>query len=198
MQARRNAAAGATGRAGGGGGCDGLQLDHPQLGTIVVGPVEPTLTYALRHKVLRPHQRVEDMGLPGADHPDALVVGASSAQGEVVGTGAVTPEPPPDDLAAVVPAGSTWRLRSMATRPDARGAGIGAAVLAVIVAHVAARGGGVLWCSARTPALSFYERAGFVTFGDVWEAEHIGPHVLMWRVVHGSTGTTNDGEGGDV
>ena len=173
-----------------------LEVDHPVLGHLVVQPVEPSLTYALRQQVLRPHQRIEDMALTGADRPGAVVVAAIDVRGEVVATGAVTPETPDHELAGVVPPGRAWRLRSMATRPDARSGGIGAAVLRAVVSHVAAYGGGVLWCSARTPALSFYERAGFVTFGDVWEAEHVGPHILMWRTVEGSAMATRIGEGG--
>jgi GNAT superfamily N-acetyltransferase len=133
------------------------------------------------------------MELPGADHPDAVVMAAVvTASGEVVGTAAVTPEEAPADLGRVLPPGRAWRLRSMATRPDLRSSGVGAGVLGAVIEHVAAHGGGTLWCSARVPAAAFYERAGFERFGDEWIAEHIGPHVMMWRAVSAGEDEGND------
>jgi GNAT superfamily N-acetyltransferase len=150
--------------------------------------VEPARTFVLRQQVLRPHQRVEEMALLGSDHPDSIVIGAAvPASRDVVATAAVSPEEPPAELELVLPPGRRWRLRSMATRPELRGSGIGAIVLGAALEHVAGLGGGVVWCSARTPALSFYERAGFVTFGDVWVDALIGPHVMMWRPVPPAT-----------
>lgn len=156
---------------------------HPRLGPLVVGPVAPARTYALRHGVLRPHQEVAEMGVAGEEGPTAATVGAVTAEGAVVSTGCVVEGPPPGGLAGVVPAGRPFRLRAMATRPDARRSGVGAAVLAALVDHVAAEDGAVLWCNARLGAVPFYEQAGFVRHGEVWEEPMIGPHVVMWRPV---------------
>lgn len=161
-----------------------IPITHPGLGRLFVAPVDQELTFALRQQVLRPHQRVEEMSLAGAEHEDAIVMAAVTEDAEVVGTAAVTPETPPGSLGDVLPPGRRWRLRAMATRADARGGGIGGCVLDAVLAHVAVRGGGAVWCSARIPARSFYERAGFRTFGEPWVEEKIGPHILMWRMVH--------------
>ena len=67
----------------------------------------------------------------------------------------------------------------MATAEDKRGQGIGTAVLRAVLAYVARHGGGLLWCNARVSARSFYERAGFVSRGDVWDEPDLGPHVKM-------------------
>jgi predicted GNAT family N-acyltransferase len=48
-----------------------------------------------------------------------------------------------------------------------------------VLVYVARQGGGLLWCNARISARSFYERAGFVTRGDVWDDPNLGPHVKM-------------------
>ncbi len=71
----------------------------------------------------------------------------------------------------------------MATRDDVRNIGIGSAVLGRVIDYVAERGGGILWCNARLPAMNLYRRAGFVEQGDAWEDPDIGPHVVMWRFV---------------
>ena len=75
----------------------------------------------------------------------------------------------------------------MATREDLRGQGIGARVLEACVGHVAARGGGLLWCNARMPARRFYERAGFTAWGEEFESLGIA-HVVMWRMVEPEEG----------
>lgn len=157
------------------------------IGALRIGPIEPERTFALRQAVLRPHERIEDMVLLGSDHPDARVFAAVHLDsGEVVGTAAVAPEEAPDRLEAALPPlppGRRWRLRSMATREDLRGSGIGAEVLALAMAWVVEAGGGLLWLQARTGALRFYERAGFVQVGEVFEVPGIGPHVLMWQEI---------------
>ena len=67
----------------------------------------------------------------------------------------------------------------MATADDRRNEGIGAAVLEAVIEHVRRSGGGLVWCNARTPALTFYERAGFTTRGEGWVDPKIGPHIAM-------------------
>jgi GNAT superfamily N-acetyltransferase len=153
---------------------------------VIVQPVEPSRTYALRQRVLRPNLRLEEMALFGDDGPDTGIYAAvDETTGEVVSTGTVRREEPPPGLAESVSAydgADRWRLRSMATREDLRGTGIGAEVLDACVRHVGALGGGFLWCNARVPAKRFYARAGFAEWGDEFESQGV-PHVVMWRMV---------------
>ena len=69
----------------------------------------------------------------------------------------------------------------MATEPDVRGAGFGAALVAACVEHAAAHGGSELWCNARMGALGFYRRMGFDVVSDEFDIPGIGPHVVMAR-----------------
>ncbi|SNQ47315.1 GCN5-related N-acetyltransferase (modular protein) [Frankia canadensis] len=108
-------------------------------------------TFALRQRVLRPSLTVRD---------------------EVVGTGTVIREESPWGEAG-------WRLRWMATDVDHRRCGVGAQLLASLVMHVGAGGGGILWCNARLPAVPFYERAGFTVRGEPWDDRDAGPSVAM-------------------
>jgi len=171
---------------------------------VVVTEVEPSRTFRLRQQVLRPHESIEQMSLFDDDDPDTGIFAAvEPATGEVVGTGNVRREPPPAALATILPAGpgvgQQWRLRGMATREDLRGQGIGARILAACTAHVAARGGGLLWCNARLGARVFYGRAGFSEFGPEFDEGQIGPHVVMWRMVEPAAGAAARAvaEGGD-
>ncbi len=150
--------------------------------TFTVARVPAATTYPLRQQVLRPHQRPEDLRLPGDDDPYTGSFAALGADREVWGTACVLPEACPwrPDRA------DSWRVRGMATAEGARGKGIGTEVLAAVLAHVAGKGGGLIWCNARVPALSFYRRAGFDVHGPEWVDPVIGPHVAMWREVAGS------------
>jgi len=138
--------------------------------------VAPEQTFALRHRVLRQHESLEDLRLSGDDDPRSGHIAAiDDDSGEVVGTAVVFPEPPPWDTGA----SGAWRLRGMATAEEWRSKGVGGAVLAAVVDHVNLAGGRLLWCNARLPAVRFYERAGFERVGEEWDEPHIGPHVAM-------------------
>lgn len=148
-------------------------------------PVSRTL--ALRHAVLRPHQRPEEAAMAGDDDPATVAFAALDPHGAVLAVGRVHREAPPAAVAELIPPvpsrAAAWRLRGMATRPERRRAGLGAAVLQAVVDHVAAHGGGLLWCNARIAAGNLYRRAGFDDVGEVWEEPVVGPHVAMWRWV---------------
>jgi ribosomal protein S18 acetylase RimI-like enzyme len=70
----------------------------------------------------------------------------------------------------------------MASAPAHRGRGAGAAVLALLLDHARGAGAERIWCNARVPAISLYERAGLWVASDVFEIDPIGPHVVMeWQ-----------------
>ena len=139
-------------------------------------------TLALKQRVLRPHQTIEELAHENAGLPDLACFAVVEA-GRVIGTATVHREAAP-----WAPHESpAWRLRSMATEEERRGEGIGTALLTTIVDHVRSHDGGLLWCNARTPAVAFYERGGFRTRGERWVEPAIGPHIAMFLVVNRST-----------
>jgi GNAT superfamily N-acetyltransferase len=145
-------------------------------------------TWPLRRAVLRPRRRDEEMALADDDEPATGTFAALDAGGAVVSAARVAPAPRPAALDPAPGTEGSWQLRGMATRPDLRGRGIGGAVLARAVTHVAEHGGGLLWCNARLPAVPLYERAGFAACGEPWDDPEIGPHVVMWRRVPDGSG----------
>jgi GNAT superfamily N-acetyltransferase len=165
-------------------------LIHPVLGEIVVREVPEELTLALRQQVLRPHQQPDELVLGGSPDDGTANFAALTAGGDVVGTAWVARHATPEQMAPVMKAArvlglsqNQWRMRCVATRADARRGGVGAAVLAAVLDHIAERGGGLLWCNARMGATPFYLSNGFETFGEPWDEELIGPHIVMWRLV---------------
>ena len=143
-----------------------------------VRPVDLDTTLALKQRVLRPHQTVDELARECDGLPD-LACFAVMEDDRAIGVATVHRESAPW-APHQAPA---WRLRSMATEEGRRGEGIGTAALTAAVEHVHAQGGGLLWCNARTPAIAFYERAGFRTRGEEWVEPHIGPHIAMFRFV---------------
>jgi GNAT superfamily N-acetyltransferase len=138
--------------------------------------VDPVVTRPVRQLILRPHQTLEELIVPGEDDDEAGWFAAydGAAEGEVViGTAGVFPE----DRPGTGPGG--WRLRAMAATTP--GQGVGSSLLEACLVHARRRGGRYLWCSARTPAAGFYHRHGFVTVSDIYEPPGLGPHVTMVR-----------------
>jgi GNAT superfamily N-acetyltransferase len=132
--------------------------------------VDPALTRPLRQRVLRPHESLEE--LASHEPPGVHAVGAFAGD-ELVAAGFVCPDGGPGE----------WRVRGMATDERFRGQGAGAQILAALVDHARDQGATRVWCNARTPALSLYERAGFAKESDEFQIPGIGPHFVMARRV---------------
>ena len=84
-------------------------------------PVSLEETRVLRRDVLRPYMEVEELA---THEPAGAVAFGAFADGDLVAVGLVGPDGEPGD----------WRVRGMATRPDARGQGAGSAILHALVA----------------------------------------------------------------
>jgi GNAT superfamily N-acetyltransferase len=77
-----------------------------------------------------------------------------------------------------------WQLRGMAVRKDFQRSGIGRRLLAFAEREVARDGySQQLWCNARTPAVPFYQRAGWTPVGEEFVVETAGPHYRMLKRV---------------
>ena len=144
---------------------------------LAVERVDPAVTHALRHRVLRAGQPAASVNTASDAHPDAAAFAARTGDGTVVGTVIVAPERCP----FLPDRPDAWRLRGMATDEAWRSRGVGTRLLDAALAHIRAAGGALVWCNARVPARAFYERAGFRVHGDEWVDPVIGPHVAMAR-----------------
>ena len=141
---------------------------------MIAGRIDAARTRELRRSVLRPLLGVDDP-LPGDDRPDAVHFAAWDDDGNVLSACLIAPQPCPwrPDVT------SSWVLRQMATRTDARGRGAGTAVLEAVIADLRS---GLLWCRARQDAVGFYRRHGFEPEGVVFLDTELGiPHQRMSR-----------------
>ena len=142
-------------------------------GTITVEEVPAAVTLPLRRAVLRPDG--SDVAWVGDEDETTFHLAARSGAGDVVGVARFHPARCPWRPDARAP----WQLRGMATDPASRGRGAGRALLVDGLARVAARGGDLVWCDARTSAAGFYERMGFTVVTEPFDKPGIGPHVGM-------------------
>jgi GNAT superfamily N-acetyltransferase len=83
-----------------------------------------------------------------------------------------------------------YRLRGMATDPLCRRTGCGRAMLLLAESEILDQTDiRLLWCDARTPAMPFYEKMGWVVRSGVYEIPTAGPHVKMTRSLARATST---------
>jgi ribosomal protein S18 acetylase RimI-like enzyme len=125
-------------------------------------------TRALRQSVLRLHETIAQIA--ATEPADAFAAGGFDRE-RLIAVGIIAPDGEP----------GSWRVCGMATAPGERGRGVGRAVLDELLEHARASGGTRVWCNARVPARSFYERPGFHAVSGVFELPSIGPHLVMER-----------------
>lgn len=132
-------------------------------------------THALRHRVLRPHQPMDEVDFPNDRNPDSFHLGAYIG-GHLIGVASFYPE-----KHEAVKGWKQFRLRGMASHPDMQGQGVGRLLLEFAVEHLRGQHVDVLWCNARAKAKVFYERRGFKSIGEAFDIGDIGPHYLMYK-----------------
>jgi ribosomal protein S18 acetylase RimI-like enzyme len=140
-------------------------------GTITIEQVDATETHPLRAQELRQGRPLE---MDGDDAPYALHLAARVDGDSIVGVVRFHPRDCPWR-----PGEGSWQLRGMATDPRVRGLGVGRALVAEGLVRVAARGGDLVWCDARKPAVGFYERIGFTAVTEEYDLRPVGPHIGM-------------------
>lgn len=143
-----------------------------ETGPVTVDEVPPEVTYELRGAILRPNGG--ELTWPGDEDAETFHL-AARIDGRVVGVVRFSPAPCPWRPMAT----AAWQLRGMATDTVVRGSGAGKAMVEDGLQRVAARGGDLVWCDARTTAAGFYERMGFTVVTEEFEKPGIGPHLGM-------------------
>lgn len=139
-----------------------------------VEQVQFGLVLPLRQRILRPHQRVVDAQYP--QDPVGTHFAAFSEESEIVGVATLLPEMPTTE------SDPTWRLRGMAIAEDHQREGVGRALMFSLLDFVSDVDHGGIWCTARLPAVRFYQKFDFVTVGDPYIERQLGAHIRMERI----------------
>jgi GNAT superfamily N-acetyltransferase len=122
----------------------------------------------VRHRVLRQGRPIETAHLDGDQEPESRHWVAERGD-DIVGVVTVIKRTPPGESRP------TWQLRGMAVLFDLQQGGVGSALLKALSAEVAEP----IWCNARVAAMPFYEKHGWVGYGDVFDKPPTGPHQRM-------------------
>lgn len=133
----------------------------------------------LRHRVLREGKPRETAVFAGDELATTTHWGACAEDGRILAVATLMRSPKPGASAS---SAAAWQVRGMASAPEVRGQGFGAAVLQAVMDFVVSEEpGALLWCNARVVALGFYRAQGFETEGPEFEIAGVGPHFVMWR-----------------
>ncbi|MGW0660426.1 GNAT family N-acetyltransferase [Streptodolium elevatio] len=133
-------------------------------------PVEEI--FDLRWSVLREGLPRETAVYPEDALPGTFHLAAYDPDGRVAGCVTFFPDP--------LDGAPAYRFRGMASAPDVRGKGYGAAVLRAGIAEAAAQGADLVWCNGRTSAQDFYEHLGFAATGELFHpAPTHTPHYVF-------------------
>jgi GNAT superfamily N-acetyltransferase len=127
----------------------------------------------VRHAILRPGRPLETARYANDNDSGVRHFGAYRG-GKLLSVVSVYPADMPDrpGIAAI-------QLRGMATRPEARGTGLGSILVAAALDFTREQGARILWCNARSAAVEFYRKLGFEIVSDEFEIPNIGPHFVM-------------------
>ncbi len=139
--------------------------------------ISPPQAYPLRHAVLRPHQSLEACKYPADFEKDSFHLGAFIGE-SLISVASFYQEDHPKIVGTPL-----FRLRGMATLPDYRNQGAGAALIREAEKILEARDASGWWCNARTTVSQYYEKMGMEAVGEVFEIVPIGPHRLMKKAV---------------
>ena len=131
-------------------------------------------TWGLRHRVLRPHQAIEDCDYPNDRNPESFHLGVFLGE-HLIGIGSFYAEKN-DSLKGW----KQYRLRGMATDPGLRGQGAGGKLIRFAIEHLRAQRADLLWCNVRDDATSFYKKLGFAPHGEPFLIEGIGMHEVLY------------------
>jgi len=144
-----------------------------------IRPISAEETLDLRHAILRAGRPRETAIFAGDDAQASRHFGAFR-DGQLIGVATMHYVPlldQPDHE------GSAFQLRGMATAEEARGHGVGSALLTACVEEAKRAGANWIWCNARTPAAGFYSRQGFKVQGGIFDIPTAGPHYRMLRAI---------------
>ena len=128
-------------------------------------------TIAIRWPVLRAGLPRESAVFPGDDRADTRHFGAF-LDDCLVGVVTIYPAPLPDQPEST----GAWQLRGMAVSPEHQRTGGGHALIQCCLTYLNEAQADLVWCNARSPAVSFYLREGFQTLGKEFEIPTAGPH----------------------
>jgi len=150
---------------------DSYRDEHPkfEIKMISIEQITPELTWRLRRDVLYPNQKIFEMEMD--EDADGIHFGAFTD----------------DKLAGVVSLfqkGTDFQFRKLAVDPAVQKIGIGNSLLNYITEHARENNATRIWCNARSTAIGFYLKAGFVQTGELFSKNGYDYEVMEKDLSH--------------
>ena len=126
------------------------------MDSLTIEQIRPQLTWRLRRDVLYPSEPLSAMEMD--EDANGLHFGAFYK----------------DQLVSVVSlfqTGTSFQFRKFAVLPHMQGKGVGKTLLQYLINFAKAQDGRLIWCNARSTAVNFYQKAGFVTTGQTFSKQ---------------------------
>ena len=127
----------------------------------------------IRHEVLRPGRPLDTARFPNDEAPDTRHLGAYR-DGKLLAVASLYIEEMPDQKGI-----RAIQIRGVATLPEARGTGLGIALMDAAREYAQKKGARILWCNARVSAVRFYRKLGYEIVSGEFEIPDVGPHYRM-------------------
>ena len=140
-----------------------------------VAPADRQAAFEIRRRVFGEEQDVPDLIVSDADDARSII-----ALGSLIGSREERRPVATGRLSPPVLAGDPGLIAWVATVPEARGLGAGAAVMRFLLATADRSGTREVALAAQYPAERFYERLGFIQAGPIYDVRGI-PHRRMIR-----------------
>ena len=121
--------------------------------TIDIEQIRPELTWRLRQQVLYPAQKLSEMELE--EDGNGWHFGAFN-DNDLVG------------VVSLFKHGDAFQFRKLAVAEGAQRMGVGSKLLDYITGFAIQEGAQKIWCNARTTAINFYLKAGFIQTGELF------------------------------
>ncbi|ARV44758.1 GNAT family N-acetyltransferase [Bacillus inaquosorum] len=132
-------------------------------------------TYEIRHRILRPHQSIEQCKYE-QDHAEGSFHLGAFFEGTLISIASFSPQNQP--LLTESPA---YRLRGMATLEGYRDQKAGSMLIKHAEQKLAEKGVQAVWCNARQHVKGYYAKLGWEERGEPFEIPGIGTHIVMCK-----------------
>lgn len=137
-------------------------------------------TYEIRHRILRPHQSIEQCKYK-EDHAEGSFHLGVFYDGTLISIASFSPQSQP-----LLTEASAYRLRGMATLEGYRDQKAGSTLIKHAEHKLAESGVQAVWCNARHHVKGYYAKLGWKELGEPFDIPGIGNHIVMYKTLRTS------------
>ncbi|MGG4420277.1 GNAT family N-acetyltransferase [Bacillus subtilis] len=134
-------------------------------------------TYEIRHRILRPHQSIEQCKYE-EDHAKGSFHLGAFFEGKLISIASFFPQNQP-----LITESPAYRLRGMATLEGYRDQKGGSTLIKHEEEKLAENGVQAVWCNARSHVKGYYSKLGWEELGEPFEIPGIGTHIVMYKTL---------------